>query len=73
MSMTFLVRIAHRGIDQVNAHVAALNESVGDAEAHNQRIVKLELFGEPANVELQRNAEAERNIRAREDTLHERR
>ena len=63
--------IADRRIDQINTHVAALDKGVCQTKSDDQSVVKLQFFGPPADIELQRHTEAERNVRTGKDTLHE--
>src|SRR6056297_3336726 len=60
---------ADRGIDQIDTHMPALNECVCGAKRHDQRVVEFEFLGPPADIHLKRNAKADHDFGAREDTL----
>ena len=50
--------------------MAALDKSVSRAKCDDRRIVKLEFFREPADVELERDPKADRDVGPGKDPLH---
>ena len=51
--------------------MSLLDEGIENAKADDRRVVELQLFGEPADAIFDRDAEADDDIRAREDLLQE--